>query len=98
MTQFPHSRSDGMYQRQCCQSRSDGMYQPRTQVLGTRATVPPKSQRDDRFRGPLTFLSSRCDLHSPETAYLGLASQAIACRRFATKCKHRLITQMNGCN
>ena len=38
-----------------------------------------QSQRDS------SFLSSPCDLHSPKPQYLGLASQATACRRFATK-------------
>ena len=35
-------------------------------------------------------MSSLRDLNSPETAYLGLASQANVCRRFATKREYRL--------
>ena len=97
MKHIYQSRSDDMRQPQVVQSRSDDMIQPRTQVLGNRAPAQPQSQRDDRFRRGLTLMSLRCNLHSPETEYMGLASQAIACRRFATKSKYWLLTPLKGC-
>ena len=76
----PGTRVPGQCHPQSTKSQSDDTSWPGTPGTRDRCMIRiDPSQRDS------TFLSSPCDLHSPKPQHLGLASQAIDCRRFATE-------------